>query len=341
MNRERLDEQSRFLEFIKEYEYINDQGRLDLEAFCVYLSICFSCDEMLGKSPQPLDMYNLLIEILEDHSKDDDMTLWVQTQMLVDWTPEDAYMYPSRYRTYIHIAGLIHTMHFWVYEIGHTLMGIPEPNTPGKYFNWVDVEWSFVHTFINGFHNSYTSFLKKMDEKGVQDRGYSFFEALHQSKNSDVDFDEIINQLKKRSIAQNKAVERIDKAIDAGFYLEAITLEENLISNCLFNYLKSKGTHFKNPSFQKLLNGCKELTLDDFEMIHDVDTWRVKRNTAIHGFVESEIHSLSESEKDFLSFAKETSIEGRGLSQLICDWYVKQSVNFIPTEFETKKKALN
>lgn len=341
MNREILDEQAGFLEFIKDYEYINEQGRLDLEAFCVYLSICFSCDGVLDKSPQPRDMYNLLIEILNEHSSDDDMSLWVQTQKLVDWTPEVAHMYPDKYRTYIHIAGLVHTMHYWVYEIGHSLMGIPEPKTRGKYFNWVDVEWVFVHTFINGFHNFHTSLLKGIDEKGVKERGYSLFEALHKSTNSNVDYDEAINELKIRSSAQNKAIKRIDKAIDAEFYLEAITLEENLISNCLFNYLKSKNKHFKNPSFQKLLKECKELTIDASEIIDNVNTWRAKRNTAIHGFVESEINSLSESERDFLSFAKDTSVEGRDFCQLICDWYVKQSINFISTEFETKQKTLN
>ncbi|WP_350431744.1 hypothetical protein ABIS04_16315 [Shewanella sp. H8] len=341
MKKEVLDEQAGFLEFIKNYEYINEQGRLDLEAFCFNLSICFSCDGILDKSPRPIDMYHLLIDLLKNHANNNDMSLWVQNQKLVDWSPEFERMYPDKYRTCIHIAGLVHVMSYWVYDIGHYLMGIPEPKKIEKYFNWVDSEWIFVHTFINGFHNFFTSFLKKMDEKGVKERGYSLFEALHKSKSSDIDYDKAINELKIRSSAQNKAIKRIDQAISAEFYLEAITLEENLISNCLFNYLKSKNKHFKNPSFQKLLKECKELTNDASEMVDRVNTWRAKRNTAIHGFVESEINSLSESENEFLSFAKETSIEGRDFCQLICDWYIKQSINFIPTEFETKQKTLN
>lgn len=341
MNKEILNEQRRFLEFIKEYEFINEQGRLDLEAFCFYLSICFSCDGLLDKSPRPRDMYNLLIEILGEYSSDDDMSLWVQTQKLVDWTPEVAHLYPDKYRTYIHIAGLVHAIHYWIYAIGHSLMGIPEPKVRGKYFNWVDVDWVFVHTFIDGFHNFHYSFLKKMDEKGVKERGYSFFEALHQSKNYKMDYEDAVNALKKRSLAQNKATERIDSAINAGFYLEAITLAENLISNCLFNYLKSKNKNLKNASFQKLIKECKELNNDAFEMMNDINTWRTKRNTAIHGFIESEIDSLSESEENFISFAKDTSIEGRNFCQNICDWYLKQSINLIPTKFENKKSNMN
>lgn len=341
MNREILDEQVGFLEFIEDYEYINEQGRLDLEAFCVNLSNCFSCDGILEKSPQPRDMYDLLLKILNEHSSDDDMSLWVQTQKIACWTPKFAHIYPDKHRTYIHIAGLTHTMHQWVYEIGHLLMEIPEKKTRGKYFNWVDVEWVFVYTFINGFHNFFISFLKDMDEKGVEKSGYSLFEALHKSKNDDIDFDEAIVELKIRSSAQNKTLKRINKAIDAEFYLEAITLEESLISNCLFNYLKSKNKHFKNPSFQKLLKECKELTIDGSEIIDNVNIWRAKRNAAIHGFVESEIKFLSKSERDFLIFAKGTSIEGRDFCQLICDWYVKQSINYIPTEFETKRKTVN
>jgi len=341
MDKEILEEQKRFLEFIKDYEYINEQGRLDLEAFCVNLSRCFACDGILEQSPQPRDIYNLLIELLNEHSNDNEIPLWVQTQKLVDWTPEDAHMYPSKYRTYIHVSGLIHTYHSWVHRIGHSLMGLPEPKAPEKYFNWVKSEWVFVHSFINGSHVFYNSFLKAIDENGVKERGYSFFEALHKSKSSDIDYDQAIDELKKRSAAQNKALERMDRAIEAEFYLEAITLQENLISNCIYNYLKSKNKHLKNPSFQKLIVECKKLTVENLDVMDDVNSWRTKRNTAIHGFIESEINLLSESEKGFLSFAKSTSIEGRRFCQLICDWYIKESINYIPTEFKAKKNALH
>lgn len=49
MDKELLKEQERFYEFIKNYEFINNSGRLDLEAFCVNLSMCFNCDGVLGK----------------------------------------------------------------------------------------------------------------------------------------------------------------------------------------------------------------------------------------------------------------------------------------------------
>lgn len=341
MEKNLLDEQERFFEFIKNYEYINEQGRFDLEAFCVYLSMCFSCDGILEHSPQPRDIYDLLIEILESHANKGEMTLWVQTQRLIDWTPEVAWLYPDRHRTYIHLAGLVHAMPHWIYNIGHTLMNLPEPETPGKYFEWVDEEWVFVYSFINGFHNFYSEFLKEFDKKTTAKNGLSLFEALHKSINDNVDFDQAIEQIKKRNFAQSDALEKINKAIEAGFYLEAITLQECLISNCLYNYLWAKNKKFKNPSFQKLILEFNKHTKTHKKMIDEIDSWRVKRNKALHGYIESKIEALSESQDNFLIFSKATAIEGQTLSQNICYWYTNESVNFMETRFDKKRKNYN
>ncbi|WP_181939742.1 hypothetical protein [Klebsiella pneumoniae] len=53
MDKELLKEQERFYEFIKNYEFINNSGRLDLEAFCVNLSMCFNCDGDLRTITSP------------------------------------------------------------------------------------------------------------------------------------------------------------------------------------------------------------------------------------------------------------------------------------------------
>lgn len=87
MDKELLKEQERFYEFIKNYEFINNSGRLDLEAFCVNLSMCFNCDGVLEQSPHPDSVYELLIYLLSNYATKDEMDLWVQTQKIIDWKP--------------------------------------------------------------------------------------------------------------------------------------------------------------------------------------------------------------------------------------------------------------
>lgn len=341
MSKEILEEQQRFFEFVKSYEYINEEGRLDLEAFCVHLSMCFYCDGVLDQSPQPREIFDLLIGILETKATGGEMSLWVQRQNLIDWSPDIAQVYPDGYRTYIHSAGLVHAAHTWIYNIGHSLMGISEPGSPQKYFEWIPREWVFVHTFINRFHIKFSELLKEIDRESVGERGYSLFEALHKSTSNDLSFEEASQEIKERDVAHRETIKRIERSIGSGFNLEAITLQECLISNCLFNYLESLGVKAKGFSFQKLLKKSKERCNNSLSLFDEVNSWRTKRNNAIHGFVESTLGSFSESQEKFDLFARGTALEGDSLSKKVCDWYFEESVNFIPTEFPESGRNFN
>lgn len=338
MNKELLQEQADFLEFIKSYEYINSDGRLDLEAFCVNLSICFSCDGIMEKSPDPRKAYDLLIDILRYYAKDDEMSLWVQRQNLVDWSPQIGHIYPDKYRTYIHVAGLVHAVRDWIYGIGRELMGVPRPETIPKYFWWVQNEWVFVGAFIKGFHTWFSEYLKRFDMRISADTGYSLFEALHLSDGNS-SFDEVVSKLKIRSAAQDAAINRIDEAMDAGFCLEAITLQECLISNCLFNYLEARGAKGAGLSFVKLIASVRESS--DDELLLEVDRWRLNRNRAIHGFVESKAEELSKSVDSFGLLSIETARKGRDLCRSVLIWYLRESVNFLATEFPSADKKVH
>ena len=345
MDNKLFKEQEKFLEFIKGYEFIDQQGRLNLENFCMHLSVCFYYDGILEQSPQPRDMYDLLIEIIRTNSNDEEMSLWVQTQKLMDWSPSIANIYPDKRKTCIHISALIKMLHLWIFHIGHTLMKIPKPTETVKYFDWVKYEWVFSHTFINGLHNSVWHFAKNIDKQVAKENGYSIFEAFHRAIRSDIDFDEAQNQLKLRNSAQNEAMTRIEKAIDAEFYLEAITLQECLISNCIFNFLEGKGRKPKKSTFQKLLYECKKEipnnAIETKAMLNDIDKWRAQRNKAIHGFISSRSSSLSKSQNDFMKFSNSTSKKGLALCKRVCDWYIDASTKFISTEWKKNKKRLN
>ncbi|WP_345974056.1 hypothetical protein [Sulfurimonas sp. HSL3-7] len=337
MENDLLKEQAMFFEFIQNYEYINEQGRLDLEAFCTYLSISFSCDGIQEISPHPKDMYNLLIDILKSYAKNDEMSLWVQTQNLIDWTPEMAYMYPDKYRTYIHIAGLLYAMPDWIYQIGHFLIQIPESETTGKYFDWVKDEWKFVYTFVDSNHKFFHKFLKDFDSKDIKNKGYSNFEALHLAINNSMDYDDAVDNLISRYEIYNQALSRISNAINDGCFLEAITLEESLITHCFYNFLKAKKVKKVDTSFFKLLETYKKgrftTKISIATLVDDLNTWRKNRNTSIHGFVTSRDNTFAKSQEQFISFSEETAKKGYLLTLKVIDWYREESVNFIQTDF--------
>ena len=343
MNNDEQKNRQDFLNAIKNYQYIGDDGRLLLEPFCVYLSHCFGFDGILENSPQPRAMYMLLIDLIRERLGDENAQRYVQLQQIADWTPDMAYIYPDRTVTCIHASALIHVSHEWIYEIGHYLMQIPEPAEPSKYFDWVDEEWVAVHGFINGYHNAFTSFQKEFDRNGIRDKGYSAFEALHLSMHRNIDFDAAVEILKERHDSYQAALARVEESIANGYFLEAIALEECLISNCLFNYLNNTGTTLTNPSFKLLLTAIRKnsqsfdgLTMSLFKKI---DNWRVARNKAIHGFITTTSNSLNQSRQSFQRLTEATAKEGETLCESVVSWYELECVNFIPHQFPTRVVA--
>jgi len=337
------DEQKKrqdFLNTIRNYQYIRDDGRLLLESFCVYLSHCFGFDGILEKSPQPRAMYMLLIDLIRDRLGDESAKRYVQFQRLADWTPDMAYIYPERTMTCIHVSALVHVSHDWIYGIGHYLMQIPEPAEPSKYFDWVNEEWVAVHGFINGYHNAFFSFQKEFDRKGIRENGHSAFEALHLSRHRNIDFDAAVEILKARHDSYQAALARVAESITNGYFLEAIALEECLISNCLFNYLNNTGATLDKPSFKLLLTAIRKSAQSvdgsSISLFKKIDVWRVARNKAIHGFITATSDSLNQSRQSFQRLVETTAKEGEALCESVVSWYELECVNFIPHQFPSK-----
>lgn len=118
-------------------------------------------------------------------------------------------------------------------------------------------------------------------------------------------------------------------------------MQECLISNYLYNFLRSSGINANGISFQKLVMKCKNSSKNSEDLFDRIDNWRIKRNNAIHGFVESSVQSFSDSQEKFDLFSRETSMEGERLCKNVCDWYLKKAVNFISTEFPEEDRNLN
>jgi hypothetical protein len=321
---------------------------MDLERFCVVLSKCFYADGILEKSPDPRDVYLLLIEILYEEAERIDgdteelKKLWVQNQNLVDWTSEFADVYPDKVRTFIHVGGLFSVFYMWISAIGYELMEIPRPENTTKYYDWVDPQWTHVYEFIDGFHNGLFDFCKEFDRKNIGNAGYSNFEAFHAAKEKGVDYEKVVSDLKQRNKAQSEAVSQINAAIESGFYLEAITLQECLISNCIYNSLKAKKNTPKSATLYELIKKATKkstkLNSDDRELFEKIEVWRKKRNTAIHGFISSDRIELNQSRLEFIRFSEDTAKEGVELCRGIGIWFEYESVNYFETRFPKEIK---
>jgi len=273
--------------------------------------------------------------MLESESSPESSSVWVSKQKLNTntFSPQDSMVYANGYRTCIHISGLLQVFGAWVGDIGYSLMGITEPNTPHKYFDWVSRNWIFTYTFIEGFHADLVNSAKRLDKNISTKTGFSHFEALHKARSSNASFDRASQELKERDISHQNTIKKIDKSIEQGFFLEAITLQECLISNCLFNLLDAKGVEAKKSTFQVLIKKAINNSKDDTVFLKKIDTWRKSRNKSIHGFIESTLSSFSASEEEFYKFSRTTALEGRNLCEEICNWYLNKSVDFIETEF--------
>lgn len=343
MNGKEQQQRQDFLDEISRYQYIRKDGRLVLEPFCVYLSHCFGFDHILELSPQPRDVYMLLVEIIRERLGDEEARKKIQFQDIADWRPALAHIYPERVMTCIHVGALAMVSHDWIYEIGHSLMGIAEPEQPEKYFSWAKEEWLAVHTFINGYHNAFLSFQKEFDREGISKSGFSLFEALHVARAKDIDFDEAVNQLKARHSAYQAAIYQITKALQDGYYLEAIALEECLVSNCLYNFLNGIGCKLSNPSFHTLLKEVSDrqgaARVYPRELLGELDKWRKERNIAIHGFISSTSAELDFSRTNFHESVKATALSGEEYCKAVVSWYEIECVNFVRHEFPREHKV--
>jgi len=343
---------SSFNEALDNFEYIDSNGRMDLEKFCVVLSKCFYADGIIHLSPKPIDVFQLLIELIQAEAQaqqnyDNLMALWVQRQKLVDWTPEFQDFYPDRARTLIHGAALLMVFDRWVLGVGNYLMDIPRSSTNNMYDYWVKPEWTHVSKLLIGLHNTVWKAAKEVDKSTIEESGFSSFEALALALKNDTYYEIAVESLKKRRDIQKQALFNIQQAIDSGFYLEAIALQESLISNSIYNFLKAQNKSLQSTSFFDMLRELRSSksnhlsSTESRKLFKNVNEWRQKRNQAIHGFITIQIDEIGNGLTDFKSLSEQTANAGSKLASDVFAWYEQESVNFTLKERSVKKPKVN
>ncbi|WP_228014440.1 hypothetical protein [Fortiea sp. LEGE XX443] len=133
-------------------------------------------------------------------------------------------------------------------------------------------------------------------------------------------------------LSYREAWARIKVACQEGFYLEAITLQESIITDRLISYLTVVGEIQKPtevhqyPSFGKLIQLWKKQNPLPIEvggqtsLQEAVDQWRILRNQAVHGMVKSHPGTPTVPVDDFLAVAERAAHEGTLLAKTVSEW---------------------
>jgi hypothetical protein len=130
----------------------------------------------------------------------------------------------------------------------------------------------------------------------------------------------------------SEAWKRIKAAQEAGFYLEAIAIQESILSDRITSYLAYCGLlpKNKNPGLWELLEAWKRDPAsakgEEFSDLRNAinDVWRGMRNDAIHGLVKSAPGTPTQDVDDFLSAAKCAAKLGEKLAREVSNWHDRQ-----------------
>ena len=142
----------------------------------------------------------------------------------------------------------------------------------------------------------------------------------------------------KKYEAYREAWTRIKQAQENGFFLEAITIQESIISDRLISFLSRPGadnTYTQQRenqsffSFSKLIRCWRAevpvpIQIDGFtDLIYAVDVWRESRNGAVHAIVKFDHTDEAQTIDTFLQAAMKVAIEGEQLARAVSKWQQK------------------
>ena len=142
------------------------------------------------------------------------------------------------------------------------------------------------------------------------------------------------NTIKYESYAE--AWRRIKAATEAGFYLEAIAIQESIIFDRLRSFVEHATVEeVRNEvpygklirRFEAALNkdSSKEKRWDnDKDLVERLSKWADQRNKAVHQIVRSKPGTPTQPVDDFLMEAEKTATDGAKLAREVSDWFREQ-----------------
>lgn len=124
------------------------------------------------------------------------------------------------------------------------------------------------------------------------------------------------------------AYSRINSGIELGFYLEAITIEESILTDRLYPYAVFLGFS-ATKEIEKITLGqiIRQLEMNTTEsdkhgfiFFEDLRVFWLNRSKCIHEVVKSYPGQETQDIEEFVSLAKDTAISGKELSKKISTW---------------------
>jgi hypothetical protein len=304
-------------DFVKNYIFFN-KGRLDFYRFFVVFAQCLTKDKKMTVN-DPNVIAELFIEI---SSKSPEIASWVSKRYEKSIPKESYHIYPNGEYMLIHVSAFVAHIHQFIWELGHSVLEV-EPTDNERYFAyWLTSKDVFTHTFLDNLFTEIRVLTKAVDTSGSLKA-----QLQNMSLTKDMELGITDNLMGKDDIS-GIAVERISKAIADSYFLEAITLQESIISDRLALFLHHQGNKPDSKSLSKLITSVQKHHKND--LFGKIDTWRGQRNKAIHGLVRSSPFDNPIGLNAFDKLAKETAIEGEKLVMEIVQWfdeYVYEKLN--------------
>jgi hypothetical protein len=147
--------------------------------------------------------------------------------------------------------------------------------------------------------------------------------------------DHVLKGNAAKHLSYREAWARIGAAQGHGFYLEAVTLVESMITDRLISYLVGIGVLARlneldqYPPLGRLIQTWKTYCPSPIVTSHvtdlqtAIDTWRETRNKIVHSMVKSHPGEATDRVDDFLSAAKTAAAQGVILARALTDWIRK------------------
>ena len=145
---------------------------------------------------------------------------------------------------------------------------------------------------------------------------------------------------KEKYLSYKEAFARIKLAKSEGFYLEAITIQESIITDRLISYfhgtnkiiIRNEKEAHKKYSFHRLIELLEQEKSIDSGLCKSLMKWKDDRNKCLHRIAKSFTGNPTQNIDEFLNHAKNTADKGDGLVRKILVWHKKmQNFNNLNT----------
>lgn len=271
------DQQLKELKAIQELKFFENNHFLDARLFCSWLARALDLDGFYIQSPDGL--FQLLVKYLTKENVAEGKVR--EDYIKATFRDEDldfaSHIYPDYYALYIHISLFPIFAHDFIATVGEEVLNIKPLDKAPIYSYWLTRDDIYTCEYFSALFRNFTEIAFPFMKKGLM--------AFHLQRN-DINCSEDLSEIIKAKEERHCAIKmRVDKAIEHEFYLEAIALQESLISDRLSFILYSENQEPKSRSFRELIRDCSKYLSKTLET--NINEWRKNRNLTIHELVRS------------------------------------------------------